>query len=189
MLNLIPEIIAVITAILYLVLAAKEDIKCWYAAIISASLYFFIMLDAGLLMEAILQIFYISMAIYGWNQWNKVSNEESVVRIKKWKKIKHLYAISLVVILAIISGKILEKSTNAVFPFLDAFTTFGAIITTYMVAKKIIENWIYWFVIDSISIYLFFSRELYLTSLLFFIYLIIIIFGYQSWNKKLLEYR
>ena len=88
MLNLIPEIIAVITAILYLVLAAKEDIKCWYAAIISASLYFFIMLDAGLLMEAILQIFYISMAIYGWNQWNKVSNEESVVRIKKWEKIK-----------------------------------------------------------------------------------------------------
>ena len=68
MLNLIPEIIAVITAILYLVLAAKEDIKCWYAALISSSLYFFIMLEAGLLMEAILQIFYIIMAIYGWNQ-------------------------------------------------------------------------------------------------------------------------
>ena len=82
---------------------------------------------------------------------------------------------------------ILEKYTNAVFPFLDALTTFGAIITTYMVAKKIIENWIYWFVIDSISIYLFYSRELYLTSILFFIYLIIIIFGYKSWNKKLKE--
>ena len=78
MLNLIPEIIAVITAILYLVLAAKEDIKCWYAAIISSSLYFFIMFDAGLIMESILQIFYISMAIYGWNQWNKVSNEGCV---------------------------------------------------------------------------------------------------------------
>jgi Nicotinamide mononucleotide transporter len=56
-----------------------------------------------------------------------------------------------------------------------------------MVAKKIIENWIYWFVIDSISIYLFYSRELYLTSILFFIYLIIIIFGYKSWNRKLKE--
>ena len=88
MLNFIPEIIAVMTAILYLVLAAKEDIKCWYAAIISSSLYFFIMFDAGLIMESILQIFYISMAIYGWNQWNKVSNEGCVIRIKKWKKIK-----------------------------------------------------------------------------------------------------
>ena len=188
MLNLVPEIIAVITAILYLVLAAKEDIKCWYAALISSSLYFFIMFDAGLLMEAILQIFYITMAIYGWNQWNKVSNDECVIRIKKLKKIQHVYAISLIVILAIISGEILEKYTHSVCPFLDAFTTFGAIITTFIVAKKIIENWIYWFVIDSISIYLFLSRELYLTSLLFFIYLIIIIFGYQSWNKKLKEY-
>ena len=67
---------------------------------------------------------------------------------------------------------------------LDAFTSWGAIITTYMVAQKILENWIYWFVIDSISIYIFLSRELYLTSMLFFIYLIIICFGYASWRKK-----
>jgi len=188
MLDISLEIIAVITAILYLVLAAKEDIKCWYAAIISSSLYFYIMLNAGLLMEAILQVFYVGMAIYGWNQWNKSSNEKYEIRIRNWKKINHLYSISLVVILAIITANILEKYTNAVFPFFDALTTFGAIITTYMVAKKIIENWIYWFVIDSISIYLFFSRELYLTSLLFTIYLIIIIFGYRSWNKKLKGY-
>ena len=71
MLNLSLEIIAVITAILYLVLAAKEDVKCWYAAIISSSLYFYIMLNAGLLMEAILQVFYVGMAIYGWKQWSK----------------------------------------------------------------------------------------------------------------------
>ena len=160
MLNLSLEIIAVITAILYLVLAAKEDVKCWYAAIISSSLYFYIMLNAGLLMEAILQVFYVGMAIYGWKQWNKLSNEQYEIRIKKWKKINHLYAVGIVVILAIISKDILEKYTNAVFPFLDALTTFGAIITTYMVAKKIIENWIYWFVIDSISIYLFYSSQM-----------------------------
>ena len=91
MLNLSLEIIAVITAILYLVLAAKEDVKCWYAAIISSSLYFYIMLNAGLLMEAILQVFYVGMAIYGWKQWNKLSNEQYEIRIKKWKKINHLY--------------------------------------------------------------------------------------------------
>ena len=117
MLNLSLEIIAVITAILYLVLAAKEDVKCWYAAIISSSLYFYIMLNAGLLMEAILQVFYVGMAIYGWKQWNKLSNEQYEIRIKKWKKINHLYAVGIVVILAIISKDILEKYTNAVFPF------------------------------------------------------------------------
>ena len=96
---------------------------------------------------------------------------------------KHFITITSVVILALITGFIL-KYTNAALPFLDAFTSWGAITITYMVAQKILENWIYWFVIDSISIYIFLSRELYLTALLFFIYLIIICFGYASWRKK-----
>jgi len=184
MINLIIEIIAVISAILYLLLAAKEDLKCWYAAIISSSLYFYIMYDAGLIMEAYLQIFYIVMALYGWFKWTKSIQINSNNRIRTWSNMKHFITITSVVILAVITGFILKKYTNAALPFLDAFTSWGAIITTYMVAQKILENWIYWFVIDSISIYIFLSRELYLTSLLFFIYLIIICFGYASWRKK-----
>ena len=184
MINLIIEIIAVISAILYLLLAAKEDVRCWYAVIISSSLYFYIMYDAGLIMEAYLQIFYIVMAIYGWFKWTKSIQINSNNRIRTWSNMKHFITITSVVILALITGFILKKYTNAALPFLDAFTSWGAIITTYMVAQKILENWIYWFVIDSISIYIFLSRELYLTSLLFFIYLIIICFGYASWRKK-----
>ena len=147
-----------------------------------------IMHTAGLIMESLLQIFYICMAIYGWYIWSNKINEKQQLKITAWKKQYHFYAIIIVTLLAIISGFLLEKYTQAALPFLDAFTTWGAIITTYMVAKKIIENWIYWFVIDSISIYLFLSRELYLTALLFLIYLIIIIFGYRSWRKKLNAY-
>ena len=187
MINLIIEIIAVISAILYLLLAAKEDVKCWYAAIISSLLYFFIMYDAGLIMEAYLQIFYIIMALYGLLQWTKLIQINSNNTIRTWSNIEHFITISSVIILAIITGFILTKYTNAAMPFLDAFTSWGAIVTTYMVAKKILENWIYWFVIDAISIYLFLSRELYLTSILFFVYLIIICFGYIAWRKKYLE--
>ena len=179
------ETFAVCSAILYLILAANEDVRCWYAALFSSILYMYIMYTAGLMMESFLQIFYICMAIYGWYIWSNKINVEQELKIRSWKMQYHLYTITIVTLLAIISGFLLEKYTQAALPFLDAFTTWGAIITTYMVAKKIIENWIYWFVIDSISIYLFMSRELYLTSLLFFIYLIIIIFGYRSWMKKL----
>ena len=188
MINLIIEIIAVISAILYLLLAAKEDVKCWYAAIISSLLYFFIMYDAGLIMEAYLQIFYIIMALYGLLQWTKLIQINSNNTIRTWSNIEHFITISSVIILAIITGFILTKYTNAAMPFLDAFTSWGAIVTTYMVAKKILENWIYWFVIDAISIYLFLSRGLYLTSILFFVYLIIICFGYIAWRKKYLEF-
>jgi len=92
--------------------------------------------------------------------------------------------ITLIFTLAYVSGLLLEQYTEAALPFLDALTTWGAIVTTYMVANKILENWIYWFVIDSISIYLFISRGLYLTALLFFLYLFMIVIGYRSWKRS-----
>ena len=177
------EFLAVVSAIVYLLLAVRQDIRCWFAAILSSFLYFFIMFSAGLYMEAGLQIFYILMAVYGWSQWREESTTNIKLSVKTWKPINHLFSISLILLLAYTSGLILEKFTNAVFPFIDALTTWGAIVATYMVAKKLLENWIYWFVIDSISIFLFMSRGLVLTSILFFIYLIIIYFGYKSWAR------
>ena len=177
------EFLAVVSAIVYLLLAVRQDIRCWLAAILSSFLYFFIMFSAGLYMEAGLQIFYILMAVYGWSQWREESIANIKFSVKTWKPINHLFVISLIFLLAYASGLILEKFTNAVFPFIDALTTWGAIVATYMVAKKLLENWIYWFVIDSISIFLFMSRGLVLTSILFFIYLIIIYFGYKSWAR------
>ena len=118
-------------------------------------------------MEAFLQIFYIAMAIFGWYQWKKTTINNESLNISTWNKATHILAVTTVIILSILIGQFLDTNTNAELPFLDAFTTFGAIVTTYMVAMKILENWIYWFVIDSISIYLFITRELYLTSILF----------------------
>ena len=75
--------------------------------------------------------------------------------------------------------------TNAKMPIVDSFTTVFSIFATYMVAKKILGNWLYWIVIDMVSVYLYFSRDLHLTSLLFMAYTIIAIFGYFSWIKKM----
>ncbi len=178
----IPEITAMALAILYLLLAVKQDIRCWTAWILSSCLYLYVMYTAGLYMEAFLQIFYIVMGIYGWAQWSNKQGDESLL-VLTWKPSKHVLAVLLIIALAFLSGLLLEKYTNAALPFLDALTTWGAIVTTYMVAKKILENWIYWFVIDAISIYLFISRELYFTAFLFFAYLIIIVIGYRSWHQ------
>ena len=181
--NLFIEALAVLFAVTYLLLAVKQDVKCWFAAIISSTLYFFIMYKAGLYMEAWLQIFYIIMAFYGIQQWTVTNNNQSKFIVRSWIWNTHFWVIAIIIILAIITGLLLEKFTNAALPFLDGLTTWGAIITTYMVAKRLLENWIYWFVIDMISIYLFLSRELFLTAILFCIYLVIIFFGYRSWIK------
>ncbi|MEY8242820.1 MAG: nicotinamide riboside transporter PnuC, partial [Gammaproteobacteria bacterium] len=114
---------------------------------------------------------------------NKNSTEQGLP-VSTWEPVKHVSAVTLIFVLAYASGLLLEKYTAAALPFLDALTTWGAIVTTYMVANKVLENWIYWFVIDSISIYLFISRELYFTAFLFFVYLFMIVIGYRAWKQS-----
>ena len=181
------EITAVFLAILYLVLAVKQNILCWICGIISSILYFFIMRSAGLYMEAYLQIFYVFMGFYGWSQWQKAPKNNVNFEVNTWSQSQHFIALSIILILSFLSGTLLRNFTDTALPFLDALVTWGAVAATYMVAKKLLENWIYWLVIDSISILLFISRDLWLTAFLFCIYIVIIIFGYRLWSKTLKE--
>ena len=177
------ESTAVIFAILYLILAVKQNILCWTAGIISSVLYFFIMQKAGLYMEAYLQVFYVVMGIYGWSQWSASNASNPSFIVNTWSKYQHMITISIILVLSLLSGFLLERYTDAALPFLDALVSWGAVVATYMVAKKLLENWIYWFVIDATSIFLFIERGLWLSAILFATYLAIIFFGYQSWNK------
>ena len=173
---------AVILAVLYLLLAVRQHILCWLCWIISSCLYLYVMYEAGLYMESMLQIFYIIMGFYGWSQWNR-SGDQGSFQVNRWSPLYHLIGMAVILMLTFASGQVLELYTEAAMPFIDALTTWGAVVTTYMVAKKLLENWIYWFVIDSISIYLFVSRELYFTAFLFLVYLFIIVIGYRSWRE------
>ena len=178
------EIVAAILAITYLILAMLEDIRCWIAWIISSSMYFFVMYSANLYMEALLQIFYIFIGLYGLYQWRFKADKKDALKITTWSVKNHLIVISALVFLTSLSGYILMIYTAAASPFVDAFTTWGAIAASYLVAKKILENWFYWFVIDFVSVFLFISRELYPTALLFLVYLVLVVIGYSAWRKS-----
>lgn len=189
--NSIIELIAVLLGIAYLLLAMKENIWCWYAAFFSTSIFLWVFWHVDLYMESGLQVFYLVMAVYGWYQW-KLSpgaksddpDKTSSLLITTWRPQTHLIVVTSIIILSLASGYALDKWTQAQLSYLDSFTTWGAIATTYMVAKKVLENWIYWFVIDAVSIYLYLDRELYFTALLFFAYTIIVIFGYVTWSRR-----
>ena len=170
-------------AIAYLLLALKQNKLCWFAWIASSILYLYVMYQAGLYMESLLQVFYLCMGFYGLSQWTKTINNNQNTYVDLWSIGNHIFAISLIIVLSFLSGILLSNFSNAALPFIDAFTTWGAIVASYMVAKKILENWIYWFVIDFISVFIFASRGLYFTSALFVTYLVIIYFGYKSWSK------
>ena len=170
-------------AVAYLLLALKQNKLCWFAWIASSILYLYVMYQAGLYMESLLQVFYLCMGFYGLSQWTNTINNNQNTYVDLWSIGNHIFAISLIIVLSFLSGILLSNFSNAALPFIDAFTTWGAIVASYMVAKKILENWIYWFVIDFISVFIFASRGLYFTSALFVTYLVIIYFGYKSWSK------
>ena len=181
--NLI-EFIAVLFSIIYVILAAKQNIWCWSASFISVLIYIYICYNAQLYPETGLQIFYLFMAGYGYYSWGK---SDYKLKVKQWNVSKHLFIILIGSIFTFLMGFYFATYTAAKMPIIDSFTTVFAIIATYMVTKKILENWLYWIVIDAVSVHLYLNRELHLTSLLFMLYTIIAIYGYLSWVKKIKE--
>jgi len=179
------EIFAVIFAITYLILAVRQNILCWYAAFLSTAIYTFLYWDVSLYMESILNVYYLLMAIYGWKNWNN-KKDEIDLPIMEWSINKHFISILIILFFTLVSGFLLNN-TEAARPYLDSFTTWGSVFTTYMVTQKILSNWLYWFVINGVGIFLNIDKDLYLTALLLLSYQVISILGFINWRKSYYE--
>ncbi len=180
------ELTAVVLAIAYLLLAVRENSLCWYAAFVSTAIFLVIFWRVKLYMESALQVYYLAMAVYGWYQWTRGGTSQHGIAITVWTLRTHAITIAVIAVATMVSGYLLGQYSDARLPYVDSFTTWASIITTYMVARKVLENWIYWFVIDSVAIFLYLDRGLYFTTLLFVAYVIIVVFGWFAWLK---EYR
>lgn len=179
------EIAGVAFGVLYLILAVRQNILCWPAALIGVLLALVVLYDARLYAEAALQLFYAAMAVYGWREWRqgrRPGSFESGLPISVWSARAHLVAIGMIVATSVVAGRALSE-TDAAFPYLGSFTSIASIVTTFMVARKILENWVYWFVVDSIEVYLYTSRGLYLYAALFVFYLVLVVIGFVRWLR------
>lgn len=176
------ELTAVLLSVLYLVLAIRQNPWCWPAAFCSTAIFAVLFWNVSLLMESALHIYYLAMAVYGAWAWRKgVSGQGGTLPIIRWRASQHLLAITAIVVLTLISGTLLSDNTSAVRPYLDSFTSWGAVITTWMVTRKVLENWVYWLVFDGLSIVLFLDRGLLLTAGLFMLYEAMVLVGMWKW--------
>ena len=176
------EVCAVGLAVAYVLLAVHQRRLCWIAAIASAALYIVIFWQVQLYLEAALQVFYIAMAIYGWFAWSRTPGP--VESIRTWPLRHHLVACLLLFILSLATGAVMSAFTDAASPLVDAATTLSALLATWMVANKLLENWLYWIAIDIASVGLYLSRDLTLTAALFAAYVILAGWGYVTWRKQ-----
>ncbi|GAA6144803.1 nicotinamide riboside transporter PnuC [Thalassolituus maritimus] len=177
------ETTAVLLGVAYLVLAMRQSQWCWYAAFGSTAIFSWLFFDVSLVMESALNVYYLAMAVYGWLAWRNGASDKPDLSVQRWTLNQHGLAIGSVVLISLISGWLLTNNTNAALPYLDSFTTWGAVLTTWMVTRKVLENWLYWVVIDAVAIYLYIDRGLYLTAVLMALYVVLAIGGYFLWLK------
>ena len=180
------EGVAVVCAVIYLLLAIRQNIACWFFAGVSTAFYVYVFVDARLYMESALNVFYFAMAVYGWHSWRNAKAETAAqLAVTQWPVATHVTAILVIIAASAVSGYILETMTDAAFPYVDSATTWASIWATYLVTQKVLENWWYWLVIDIASILIYWSRDLELTALLFVVYVIMIPFGLISWRRSM----
>ncbi len=181
------EGLAVVLALAYLLLAARENSLCWYCAFVFTAIYTVLFWRVSLLMESALNVYYMAMAVFGWYQWRRGGEHHRGVQIHCLGLSLHLAIIALILLVTVVSGFILSHNSDAAWPYVDSFTTWASVITTYMVTRKILENWLYWVLIDAVSIPLYIDRGMTMTALLFAAYIVIAAMGYLSWRRHFLR--
>jgi nicotinamide mononucleotide transporter len=178
------ELLAAALALAYVPLAIGQRLSCWIAGFVSSVLYVWIFFSARLYMESLLQGFFAAMAVYGFWQWRqgKGGGELDVTR---WPVARHGLALLSIVVVAAVNAFFLARFTPAANPFIDSLLTWSSVFTTFLVARKVYENWYWWLVIDSLSVCLYFTRHLYLTMLLYGVYVILCVIGMREWRRSL----
>ena len=175
------EWLAVTSSITYVILVSKRLIICWCFAFVGSALFVYLGYIGDLYIESILQLFYVAMAVVGWLSWKNSNPENS--KIQLWGVNKHLLNIIISGIVSLILGFVFANYTNQANPYVDAFTTCYSLSATFMVAKKILGNWIYWIVIDLVSIYLYAQRDYNLAAVQYGVFTLLAVFGFIAWRN------
>ncbi len=183
------EIAGVVAGILYILLAARENIWCWLFGALSSLLGIILFFRVDLYAEAFLYFYYVIAAGYGWWSWKGGGRKNSdFLPIQSWTYGRHVAGIAVVFLSGLLLGYLLEEYTPASYPWIDSQTTVFSFWATFLTTRKVLSNWLYWIVIDAVSASLYSSRGLLLYALLMVVYTGMAIWGYYEWRRKKNEF-
>lgn len=178
--NFSIELLSAICGLLYVLYASKEKRVAWIYGIISSLLAMYLFVEAKLYSETLLYSYYLLAGVYGFLLWKK---DKGGLAISKASNQNNILFIVLGIAGAFVLGWFFSSKSDAELPYFDAFTTSFSFIATWMTARKILQNWIFWIVIDLAGAILYSIKELYVLAGLMFVYSLIAIYGYYQWKK------
>jgi nicotinamide mononucleotide transporter len=177
----VAEWLAVVTGVIYILLIMRRQRAAWIMGGISSAILAVLAAQSRLPMQAALQVFYVLAAVYGWWRW---APEVQPQRVGTWSWRGHLLTLLVCVVVSVGLAHLLAREGVSAYPFLDSLLATTGLFATWLVARVYLENWLYWIVIDAVSLYLFLSQGLAMIALLFAIYLVIAALGLRSWWKE-----
>lgn len=182
------EITGVVFSLIYLFLSIREKSALWIFGFLSSLLYIWVFFHSKLYAEISLQLYYLIISVYGWITWQRkseVTHNKSLVitRITSQKQFVY-YSLSAVGVFFVYYF-VLKYLTDSPVPVADSLVGSLSIIATYMLAKKKIENWLVWIIVDAFAAGLYFYKGLYPTTILFVIYTVMAVAGYFQWKKSM----
>jgi nicotinamide mononucleotide transporter len=180
------EVTGTILSLIYLYLSVKQKIGLWIFGFLCSAMYVVVFFQSKFYADMSLQFYYLGVSIYGWINWKRaLSSTGKELPITRTSTKQALY-------LALAAGLIfagylfvLLNFTDSPLPKSDSFTTALSIVATWMLARKMLENWLLWIVVDAVSCGLYVYKELYPTAILFAIYTVMAVIGYWQWKKAM----
>ncbi|MCK9408402.1 MAG: nicotinamide riboside transporter PnuC [Bacteriovoracaceae bacterium] len=180
-----PEIVAVILGLISVYLVTRQNVWCYPLGIISVFAYIFIFFDVKLYADMGLQVFFIVLQVYGWYKWLYGGNGHSTLHVS-WAS-RHVYTLTafFTVSATTLLGFVLHQLTDASLPYVDSFLAVLSMAAQWMMAKKYIENWILWTIVNIGSIGMYGVKGLYFTMFLYTVYFGLALLGYAEWKRSL----
>jgi nicotinamide mononucleotide transporter len=177
------EAAAVAFGIVSVYLSVRENIWSWPTGIVNVTLYIFVFFQARLYADMALQVIYIAISIYGWYEWLHGGRGRTALPISRGNRRLALRLAAIGVVSTAVIGTALARTTDAALPYLDSTTTVTSLIAQWMMARKILENWAVWVVVDVVYVGMFLFKELYLTALLYAVFLVLAAMGFVQWKR------
>lgn len=179
------EVCGTVTGFLYLGFSIRQHSLTWPAGLLNALFYIAVFFSSKIYADMALQFYYVAVSIYGWWCWLHGSEKGDNLKVSVTSKEMALALVGVSVFLFLLLAWLLRRFTDSQVPYWDGLTTALSIVATWMLARKKIEHWLAWIVVDAISIGLFIYKELYPTTLLFAVYTILAYYGYREWRRDL----
>ena len=180
------EGVAVVTSFLCVWFYTRQNVWSWPLAIVSAVLYIFVFFQARFYAQMVLQGVYIIISIYGWYQWLYGGAQQGALKVSRVTRTTALVLAGIVVVgTGVVAYVLATYTTHAAIPFWDALTTVMSLTAQWMLAKKILENWLVWIVADIIYVGMFVYQGLYLTAILYAGFWVLAILGFLAWRKSM----